>query len=138
RPPASAPRCSRGAGAAGRTAGLCDLLARTGGEWRHRGGFSGAPCRLRPRTRGGGGVRRPAHARRRLSGAPAAPWYRRRVRRAVDASDLMRFRRHIPPVHEWKLPWTLPELSALSARRWALALVGVMLGGYLTAYLVLF
>lgn len=50
----------------------------------------------------------------------------------------MRFRRHIPPVHEWKLPWTLPELSSLSARRWALALVGAMLGGYLTAYLVLF
>ncbi|PYO75306.1 MAG: hypothetical protein DMD67_11965 [Gemmatimonadetes bacterium] len=50
----------------------------------------------------------------------------------------MRFRRHIPPVHEWNLPWRLPEFSALGARRWALALVGAMLGGYLTAYLFLF
>jgi eukaryotic-like serine/threonine-protein kinase len=50
----------------------------------------------------------------------------------------MRFRRHIPPVHEWKLPWKLPELSAMGARRWALALVGAMVAGYLTAFLVLF
>jgi serine/threonine-protein kinase len=50
----------------------------------------------------------------------------------------MRFRRHIPPVREWTFPWTLPEWSALGARRWALALLGALLGGYLTAYLVLF
>ncbi|HVH67856.1 MAG TPA: PASTA domain-containing protein [Gemmatimonadales bacterium] len=46
----------------------------------------------------------------------------------------MRFRRHIPPVREWKLPL----LDAPSLRRWALALLGATLGGYLTAYLVLF
>jgi len=46
----------------------------------------------------------------------------------------MRFRRHIPPVREWKLP----TLDALGARRWGLALLGALLGGYLTAYLVLF
>jgi beta-lactam-binding protein with PASTA domain len=47
----------------------------------------------------------------------------------------MQFRRHIPPVQEWKLP-ALVELS--SARRWGLALGGAILVGYLTAYLVLF
>ena len=46
----------------------------------------------------------------------------------------MRFRRHIPRVREWKLP----TLDALGARRWGLALLGALLGGYLTAYLVLF
>src|SRR2546426_920802 len=46
----------------------------------------------------------------------------------------MRFRRHIPPVREWRLP----TLDALGARRWGLALLGALLGGYLTAYLVLF
>jgi eukaryotic-like serine/threonine-protein kinase len=46
----------------------------------------------------------------------------------------MRFRRHIPPVREWKLPL----VDAHGVRRWALALVGATLGGYLTAYLVLF
>src|SRR5207245_11772582 len=46
----------------------------------------------------------------------------------------MRFRRHIPPVGEWKLP----ALDKLGARRWGLALLGALLGGYLTAYLLLF
>src|SRR5256886_4210190 len=46
----------------------------------------------------------------------------------------MRPRRHTPPVREWKLP----TLDALGARRWGLALLGALLGGYLTAYLVLF
>lgn len=46
----------------------------------------------------------------------------------------MRFRRHIPPIREWKLPL----LDAHGARRWALALLGALLGGYLTAYLILF
>src|SRR3989454_5095369 len=46
----------------------------------------------------------------------------------------MRFRRHFPPVREWRLP----TLDALGARRWGLALLGALLGGYLTAYLVLF
>src|SRR2546430_16748156 len=45
----------------------------------------------------------------------------------------MRPRRHTPPVREWKLP----TLDALGARRWGLALLGALLGGYLTAYLVL-
>src|SRR6266545_5306945 len=46
----------------------------------------------------------------------------------------MRFRRHIPPVREWRLP----ALDTLGARRWGLALLGALLGGYLTAYLLLF
>ena len=47
----------------------------------------------------------------------------------------MQFRRHIPPLREWKLP-VLVELSG--ARRWAFALVGAVVAGYLTAYLLLF
>ena len=46
----------------------------------------------------------------------------------------MRFRRHIPPLRAWKLPL----LDVQGARRWALALLGSLLGGYLTAYLLLF
>ncbi len=47
----------------------------------------------------------------------------------------MRIRRHLPPLAEWKLP----ALAAPGdARRWSLALVGAVLAGYLTAYLVLF
>ncbi|HXL54568.1 MAG TPA: PASTA domain-containing protein [Gemmatimonadales bacterium] len=46
----------------------------------------------------------------------------------------MRFRRHIPPVREWRLP----TLDAMGTRRWGLALLGALVGGYLTAYLVLF
>ncbi len=53
----------------------------------------------------------------------------------------MRFRRHLPPLHEWKLPlpaWKLPGFDAPGARRWGLAFVGALLAGYLTAYLILF
>jgi eukaryotic-like serine/threonine-protein kinase len=46
----------------------------------------------------------------------------------------MRLRRHIPPIQEWKLP----ALDTLGARRWGLALLGSLLAGYLTAYLLLF
>ncbi|HET7296253.1 MAG TPA: PASTA domain-containing protein [Gemmatimonadales bacterium] len=46
----------------------------------------------------------------------------------------MRFRRHIPPLREWKLRL----LDVQGARRWALALLGSLVGGYLTAYLLLF
>src|SRR4029077_4873471 len=99
---------------------------------------SGSPLRFRPGTRrgSGGGSRHGAHDQRRLPDPPPTARHRRRVRRAADASDLMRFRRHIPPVHEWKLPWKLPELSAMGARRWALALGGAMVAGYLTALLL--
>src|SRR5437868_3259214 len=41
----------------------------------------------------------------------------------------MQFRRHIPPVQDWKLP-ALVELSG--ARRWAFALVGAVVAGGLT------
>jgi beta-lactam-binding protein with PASTA domain len=47
----------------------------------------------------------------------------------------MRFRRHVPPLTEWKVP---ALLDAPGARRWGLALLGAVLGGYLTAYLFLF
>ncbi len=46
----------------------------------------------------------------------------------------MRFRRHLPPLHEWKLP----GFDAPGARRWGLGFVGALLAGYLTAYLLLF
>ena len=46
----------------------------------------------------------------------------------------MRIRRHLPPLGDWKVP----ELAAPRARRWGLALLGAALGGYLTAYLILF
>src|SRR5438876_7103137 len=46
----------------------------------------------------------------------------------------MQLRRHVPPLREWKLPM----LEGSRVRRWAAALVGAVLGGYLTAYLVLF
>ncbi len=46
----------------------------------------------------------------------------------------MRIRRHLAPLGEWKVP----ELTAPRARRWGLALLGAALGGYLTAYLILF
>jgi serine/threonine-protein kinase len=47
----------------------------------------------------------------------------------------MRIRRHLPPLAEWKLP---PGLLAPRTRRWGLALLGAILGGYLTAYLLVF
>src|SRR5207244_3131595 len=71
---------------------------------------------------------------RRLPVAAAAPRHGRSVRGATRPSALMRFRRHIPPVREWKLP----AFDRLGARRWGLALLGALLGGYLTAYLLLF
>ena len=46
----------------------------------------------------------------------------------------MRLRRHLPPLHEWKLP----GFDAPGARRWGLGFVGALLAGYLTAYLLLF
>src|SRR5947207_11950634 len=46
----------------------------------------------------------------------------------------MRFRRHIPPIHEWQLP----SLDARGAKRWGVALVSSLVAGYLTAYLVVF
>src|SRR2546422_351302 len=48
----------------------------------------------------------------------------------------MRFRRHIPAASQWK--WTWPSLGPNGVRRWALALAGAVLAGYLTAYLVVF
>jgi eukaryotic-like serine/threonine-protein kinase len=47
----------------------------------------------------------------------------------------MRVRRHLPPLAEWKLP---PGLITPRTKRWGLALLGAVLGGYLTAYLLLF
>src|SRR3989442_13605564 len=48
----------------------------------------------------------------------------------------MRFRRHLPAASQWK--WTWPSLGPNGVRRWALALAGAVLAGYLTAYLVVF
>lgn len=46
----------------------------------------------------------------------------------------MRFRRHLPPLQEW----TLAGLDRRGAKRWGLALLGAVLTGYLTAYLIIF
>src|SRR2546429_2552413 len=46
----------------------------------------------------------------------------------------MRFRGHLPPGREWQPPAS----DGLGARRWGLALLGALLGGYLTASLLLF
>lgn len=46
----------------------------------------------------------------------------------------MRFRRHLPPLREW----TLPGFDPGGAKRWGLALLGAVLTGYLTAYLIIF
>src|SRR5205823_3558483 len=129
-----AARRRRGAGAPGWIARLRHVLSRAGGEQRHRDRVPGAPPPVRPRFGGGRGSCRPAHAGRRFSVAAAAPRDRRRVCGATRPSAVMRLRRHIPQVREWNLP----TLDRLGARRWGLALLGALLGGYLTAYLVLF
>lgn len=46
----------------------------------------------------------------------------------------MRFRRHLPPLHEW----SLPGFDRQGAKRWGLAIGGALLAGYLTAFVVLF
>ena len=46
----------------------------------------------------------------------------------------MRFRRHLPAMETWKLP----TLRGTAFERWGLGLLGALLAGYLTAYLVLF
>src|SRR5207247_1953644 len=132
--PTGPARRGGGAGPTGRIARLRNMLTRAGGEQRHRDRVSGAPPPIRPRTGGGRGAGSATHALRRLPVATAAPRHGRRVRGATRPSALMRFRRHIPPVREWKLP----AFDRLGARRWGLALLGALLGGYLTAYLLLF
>jgi len=46
----------------------------------------------------------------------------------------MRFRRHLQPIHEWRLP----GLDARGAKRWGAAIAAALAAGYLTAYLVIF
>ena len=46
----------------------------------------------------------------------------------------MQFRRHLPPIHEWRLP----GLDARGAKRWGAAVAAALAAGYLTAYLVIF
>jgi len=48
----------------------------------------------------------------------------------------MRFRRHMPPVAQWR--WHLPAFEARSARRWGVYVVAAILAGYATAYLLVF
>jgi beta-lactam-binding protein with PASTA domain len=53
----------------------------------------------------------------------------------------MRFRRHLPPLADWDWVPSLPSLPSVRgpvATRWALAIAGALLAGYLTAFLVLF
>ncbi len=47
----------------------------------------------------------------------------------------MRFRRHLPPLTKWRWP---SRLRGPAATRWALAIAGAVLAGYVTAFLVLF
>jgi len=48
----------------------------------------------------------------------------------------MRVRRHLPPMSEWR--WSPSRVERAVAKRWALYVVSAMLGGYLTAYLIVF
>src|SRR5256885_16938832 len=114
----------------GRLARLCNVLTRAGGEQRHRDRLPGAPPPVHPYAGNGRGLRRAAHVRRRLPVAAATPRDGRRVRGAPRPSALMRFRRHIPPVREWRLP----TLDRLRARRWGLALLRALLRGLLAGY----
>ncbi len=47
---------------------------------------------------------------------------------------MMQFRRHMPPLREWKLP----QVSRRLATRWGVWGIGALLAGYLTAYLIIF
>src|SRR5256885_5579562 len=57
----------------GRLARLCNVLTRAGGEQRHRDRLPGAPPPVHPCAGNGRGLRRAAHARRRLPVAAATP-----------------------------------------------------------------
>jgi beta-lactam-binding protein with PASTA domain len=46
----------------------------------------------------------------------------------------MQFRRHMPPLREWRVP----EVIRRRAARWSLWGIGAVLAGYLTAYLLIF
>src|SRR2546430_12138781 len=50
------------------------------------------------------------------------------------SDPMMRIRRHLPPLRDWKLPvW-----NRKGARRWGIGLGAAAVAGYLTAYLVVF
>src|SRR5207244_2436411 len=104
-------------------------------EYGCRGGVPdrsrGVRARAR-RRRGGGGL---AHARRRLPVPAPSSRHGRRVRRPAGAERLMEFRRHLPPVRDWRMP-NLGERR--TATRWALIVLGMVLLGYLTAFLFVF
>ena len=46
----------------------------------------------------------------------------------------MQFRRHMPPLRDWKVP----EVTRRRATRWGVWGIGAVLAGYLTAYLLIF
>jgi len=48
----------------------------------------------------------------------------------------MRMRRHVPPLSQWR--WSLSGVERDVAKRWALYAATALLGGYLTAYLIVF
>src|SRR5207245_1881620 len=115
---------------------LRHLPARAGGERGRRECLPAAAPGVRARAGAPCGGGRAADGRRRFPVAAAAPRRGRRLRRAPAAVALMRFRRHIPAAPRWQ--WTWPSLGPNGFRRWALALGGAVLAGYLTAYLVVF
>jgi beta-lactam-binding protein with PASTA domain len=49
---------------------------------------------------------------------------------------MMRVRRHLPPLWDWR--WTPPGIEGGALQRWALYVAGAVLAGYLTAYLIVF
>src|SRR5438552_5555355 len=122
-------------GAPGRTARLCDLLARTGGEHGRRECVPDRPRGVHARDRSGRGPGA-AHPRGRLPVPAAASWHGRRVRRPAGAEALMQFRRRFPPLREWRLPTF--GLERRSATRWAMLVLGLVLLGYLTAFFFVF
>lgn len=50
----------------------------------------------------------------------------------------MKFRRHMPPLQEWRWRVTVPRFEGRTAQRWGLYVAGALLAGYLTAYLIVF
>lgn len=50
----------------------------------------------------------------------------------------MKFRRHVPPLEQWRWRWPAQAFEGRSVQRWAMYIVGALLAGYLTAYLVIF
>jgi len=50
----------------------------------------------------------------------------------------MRFRRHMPPLEQWRWRWPTQGFEGRTLQRWGLYVVAALLAGYMTAYLLIF